>query len=203
LLLPILITIPVSFTPTRYVSLPSWDQLSLAPYRSVFQSQDWIASIVQSIVIGLSASALAVAIGTSSSIGLWRIAPRWGQPVRWLALAPLIVPPVVSALAFYRLLVELDRSSGLQFLDSYPGLILAHAILGIPFVVMPVSAALTNLPVQMEQAARNLGASAWQAIAYVILPNIKAGVAAGPRFALILSSGRVLLTPFISRPRPC
>jgi putative spermidine/putrescine transport system permease protein len=77
-------------------------------------------------------------------------------------------------------------------------MILAHGILGIPFVVIPVSTSLANFSLQFEQAARSLGANAWQTIAYVVLPNIKSGVTAGAIFAFVLSWDEIVVTLFIS-----
>jgi len=201
LLLPILVTVPVSFTPERYVSMPEWGEWSLAPYRRVFSSDDWIDSMGQSVVVALAATAIAVTVGTLASVGLWRLSSRFAEAVRWLALMPLIVPPVVSALAFYQVFVQIKKTAGLQMLDSYPGMIAAHAILGIPFVVITVSTALSNLDVRQEQAARSLGAGMLQTVWHVILPNVKPGILAGAVFAFILSWDEIVVTLFVTSRR--
>jgi len=198
LLLPILVTIPVSFTPERYVSLPAWGEWSLAPYERVFEDDRWFNSMGQSLIIALVSTAIAVVAGTLASIGLWRLSSKMADMMRWLALAPLIVPPVVSALAFYQVFVQIKRTFGLQMLDSFTGMIVAHAILGVPFVVITVSTSLSNLDVRQEQAARSLGAGMFQTLWYVILPNVKPGMMAGAVFAFVLSWDEIVVTLFVT-----
>ena len=201
LLLPILVTVPVSFTPERYVSMPEFGEWSLRPYESVFSGDQWLNSMGQSFVIACAATALSVVIGTLAAVGLWRLSSRLADMVRWLALLPLIVPPVVSALAFYQVFVQIRRLVGLRMLDSYIGLIVAHGILAIPFVVITVSAALANMDLRQEQAARSLGANMRQTLWHVILPNLKPGILAGAVFAFILSWDEIVITLFVTSRR--
>ena len=152
----------------------------------------------QSLIIALVSTAIAVTFGTLAAIGLWRLSSRLANMVRWLALLPLIVPPVVSALAFYQVFVQIKRVTGLRMLDTYPGVITAHAILAIPFVVITVSTALSNLDGRLEQASRSLGAGMFQTLWHVILPNVKPGILAGAVFAFILSWDEIVVTLFIT-----
>lgn len=101
---------------------------------------------------------------------MWRIGNRLTEVVRGLMLLPLIVPPIVSALAFYRLYIDL------RILDTMFGVILAHAVLAVRYVVITVSASLANFDARLEQAARSLGASMSETLRYVILPSILPGV---------------------------
>lgn len=89
------------------------------------------------------------------------------------AVLPLIIPQIISAMVFYRLLVPMG------LIDSYPGLILAHTVLATRLVLITVSASLANFDPKLEQASRNLGAPAWVTMRRVILPSIKPGVVAG------------------------
>ena len=92
-------------------------------------------------------------MGTLAAVGLWRLSSRWGEVVRGLLLLPLVIPPIIAAMAFYRLFVPLG------LIDSYPGLILAHTVLSAPLVLITVSASLAGFDARLEQASRNLGAS--------------------------------------------
>ena len=102
------------------------------------------------------------------------------------------MPTIVSALAFYRIFVDL------RLLDSLPGVILAHAVLSVPYVVITVSTSLANFDLRLEQAARNLGASLGQTLRYVILPCIAPGVLSGAVFAFIQSWDEIVVTLFIT-----
>ncbi len=191
LLMPLLVSIPISLTPHAYLSMPD-DSLSLTHYRDLFGSAEWGISFLQSFLIAALSTLIAVTLGTLCAIGLWKISSHRGESVRLLILFPLIVPPIVSALVFYRLWGDLG------LLDSYIGMILAHAILAVPYVVVAVSASLSTLGIKTEQASRNLGANLYQTLRYVIIPSIKPGVMSAAIFAFILSWDELVVTLFIS-----
>ncbi len=192
LVAPALIAIPVSFTSQNYLSLP-WDGLSLQYYREVFSSPEWMSSFFQSTVIGLTSAGLATLIGTLAAVGLWRLSSQWGEVVRGLLLLPLVIPPIIAAMAFYRLFVPLG------LIDSYTGLILAHAVLAAPLVLITVGASLAGFDRRLEQASRNLGASSMQTLWRVILPSIRPGVISGAVFAFIASWDEIVVTLFLSK----
>jgi putative spermidine/putrescine transport system permease protein len=166
--------------------------LSLDHYRVLFTDDDWLTSFLQSGLIALVSATISVFLGTLCAIGLWKIASSRGEAVRLIVLFPLIVPPIVSALAFYRLWADWG------LLDSYPGTVLAHVVLSVPYVVVAVSASLATLGVKIEQASRNLGANLYQTLRYVILPAIRPGVLSASVFAFILSWDELVVTLFIS-----
>ena len=192
LTLPMLIAVPLSLTPKRFFSMPD-GEYSLRHYEKLFSDQGWLTSIAQSAGIGLAAAAIATLLGTLCAIGLWRLSSRFAPAIRSLMLAPLIVPPIVSAIAFYRAWVDLG------LLDTYAGMILAHAILAAPMVLITVSATLASFDPRLEQASRSLGASVGTTMRRVILPNIKPGVFAGAVFAFILSWDEIVVAIFIAR----
>ncbi len=191
LVLPITVVVPVSLTDQRFLSLPR-EHLSLQYYVKLFTSAAWLSSIGQSFVIAVASTALAVTVGTLAAIGCWRVNSRATEAVRVLMLVPLIVPTIVYALGIYRLWIALGM------LDSYTGVILAHGVTAIPYVVITVSTALANFDARLEQAARNLGASVGQALRRVILPNILPGVVSGAIFAFIHSWDELVIVLFIA-----
>ena len=192
LVAPALIAIPVSLTPKKFLSLPT-DSLSLQHFRKLFGSGDWMSSFGQSAVIGIVSAGLATLLGTLCAIGLWRISSRLGEAVRAFLLLPLVVPPIISAMAFYRLFVPLG------LIDSYLGLILAHTVLAAPLVLITVSASLAGFDPRLEQASRGMGASGWTTLRRVILPSIRPGVLAGAVFAFIASWDEIVVALFLSK----
>lgn len=192
LVAPALVAIPVSFTAQNYLSLP-WDGLSLQYYREVLTSPDWISSFLQSTAIGVASAALATLMGTLAAVGLWRLTSRWGEVVRGILLLPLVIPPIIAAMAFYRLYVPLG------LIDSYVGLVLAHAVLAAPLVLITVSASLAGFDRRLEQASRNLGATSAQTLWRVIIPSIRPGVISGAVFAFIASWDEIVVTLFLSK----
>lgn len=191
LMLPTLVAIPVSLTPERYLSLPK-GELSLQHYRTLFTDPAWIAAVGQSFVIAALTALFSVVLGGLAAIGLWRLSSRRAETVRMLALAPLIVPSVVSALAFYWFFARL------RLIDSFTGVVVAHTILASPYVLITVAASLAAIDIRQEQAARSLGASLPRTIRDVILPQAKAGLVAGGVFAFLISWDEIVVTLFIA-----
>jgi putative spermidine/putrescine transport system permease protein len=190
LVLPVLVVVPFSFTPERYLSFPG-ESLSLRHYRALTQGR-WLDSIVDSMLVASGATIIAVLLGASVAIAIWRIPGRLSLIVRLLVLAPMIVPAILHAVAFYQAWARLG------LLDTYAGIIIVHALKGMPFVVLTVSASLAHLSLSLDQAARSLGASQTQSLVRVILPNISSGLAAGATFAFITSWDEIVVALFIT-----
>ena len=145
---------------------PEW---SLRHYAALLDDPAWMRSIRDSLIVASGSTVLAVVLGTLVAIGCWRISTRLSELVRMLMLAPMIVPTIVHALGFYQGWVQFG------LIDTYAGLILAHAMKGMPYVVISVSAALANVDLRLEQAARNLGATMLQTLRMVIVPAARPG----------------------------
>ncbi len=191
LLLPTLVVIPISFTPERYLSMPS-GTLSLRHYASLVHDARWSKSILDSVIVGCSATVVAVVLGAGFALGAWRLGVPLARRLRLLMLAPIIVPPIVHAVAFYRAWAVIG------LLDSYLGLVLVHAMKGLPFVVLTVAASLANVDPRLEQAARSLGATSSQAMRWVVLPQIVTGLASGAAFAFITSWDEIVVALFLT-----
>jgi putative spermidine/putrescine transport system permease protein len=191
LLLPISIVVPVSFTDQRFLSLP-YHAPSLRHYANLFASEVWLGAVWQSFWLALASTALAVAAGTLCAVGCWRLGRRSSDAVRALMLLPLIIPSIVYAVGLYRWFGKLD------LLDRFLGVTLAHAVTGIPYVVITVSAALAAFDPRLEQAARGMGASLSQTLRWVILPRIAPGIASGAIFAFIHSWDELVMVLFIT-----
>ena len=191
LVLPMLIVVPVSLTDRNYLSLPE-HALSLRHYATFLANPLWFASTLQSLLIATISTAASVVLGALCAIGCWRLSNGWSAAVRLLMLAPLIVPTVIQGLAMYRLWAF----AGLY--DTYAGVVLAHTVTGIPYVIITVSASLAGFDVKLEQAARGLGASALDTIRLVIVPAIIPGLISGGVFAFIHSFDELVIVLFIT-----
>jgi putative spermidine/putrescine transport system permease protein len=188
--LPAFAVIPISFTDTRYLAMPQ-DGLSLEHWRTFLSSPAWLGSIWQSLWIAVVSTLISVTVGTLCAVGCWRIASGLSEKVRGLMILPMAVPTIVYALGLYRLYVDLD------LVGSAFGVVLAHSVTGLPYVVLTVSASLSNLDPRLEQAARGLGASIAQTLRHVIVPNIMPGVLSGAIFAFIHSWDELVVVIFI------
>ncbi len=191
LVLPILIVLPVALTDQRFLSLPEHG-ISFRHFRTVLTSPEWLGSIWQSFTIAVAATALSVTAGTLCAIGCWRISRRATELVRVLMLLPLIIPSIVYAIGLYRYFGPLG------LLDHFLGVVIAHGVTGIPYVVITVSTALAAFDPRLEQAARGMGASLSQTLRWVILPRIAPGIFSGAIFAFIHSWDELVMVLFIA-----
>jgi putative spermidine/putrescine transport system permease protein len=194
LVAPMFIVVPVSFTDQRYLSLPQ-HALSLEHYRNIVGDNFWFSAIWKSFLVSCASTTVATTLGTLAAIGCWRVASRFSELARALILLPLVVPTIVHALGFYRTWIDLG------LLDSYPGVILAHVITSLPYVVITVSASLANFDLRLEQAARNLGASLRQTIFRVIVPCVLPGILSGALFAFVHAWDEIVVLLFITSRR--
>jgi putative spermidine/putrescine transport system permease protein len=194
LLLPITIILPVSFTDQRFLSLP-YHELSAQHYVRLLTTPAWTNAILQSAGIAVASTVLAVVLGTLCAIGCWRLSRRSTEMVRALMLLPIIIPSIAYAIGLYRYFAKLG------LLDSFAGVVIAHGVTGIPYVVITVSTALAAFDPRLESAARGMGASLGQALRWVILPRIMPGIVSGAIFAFIHSWDELVLVLFIASRR--
>ena len=197
LILPLLAVIPISFTPARFLSMPQ-GSLSLIHYRDLIDNPDWLTSLLLSLRIGVVSSLLATTLATLFALGLWMFQPRFGTLLVGFVLLPMIVPPIVSAMALYFLLTALSRLTEVIGYDSWLGVALAHVIMIAPFAVVLTLVALAQIDRRIDLAARGLGASVSQRALFVIVPNIKFGLLTAALLCFVLSWEEIGVTLFIT-----
>jgi putative spermidine/putrescine transport system permease protein len=191
LVAPIIMLFPLSVEPGSILRFPP-SGFSLRWYAAYLGSNEWIASTLLSLEIALLATLLATPLGTAAAIGLLRGKPPAARLLQAILVSPMLLPAIVVAIAIYGVYVTLG------LVGSKIGIALAHAILGLPFVVLNVSAALRNVPSHYEDAALSLGANRMESIAFVLIPLIWRGVAAGAIFVFVLSFDEVVIAKFLS-----
>ncbi|MCW6508406.1 ABC transporter permease [Lichenifustis flavocetrariae] len=190
LVAPILIIVPLSFNQSSYFSYPLTG-LTLGWYELVLGSPEWRMAILNSFVIGLSATAIATALGTLAAIGISRPSFPLRGVIVPILIAPMIIPIVVVAVSLYLVFAPLGLT------NTHSGVILAHAALGTPFVVITVTARLMAFDTTLSRAAASLGATPWEVFRRVMLPQILPGVATGSIFAFATSFDEVVVILFI------
>ncbi len=197
LLMPLLAVVPVSFTPTRFLAMPE-DEWSLRHYRQLVENPAWGESVLMSIRIGLVSSMLSTILAVMFGLGIWMLRPRFAALLVGMVLLPMVVPPVVSALTLYFLLTALSRFTDLVGYDTWLGVALAHVVMIVPFAVVLILVALSQVDRRIDLAARGLGASLRQRAFRVILPNIKFGVLTAALLSFVLSWEEIGVTLFVS-----
>lgn len=197
LIAPLFAVVPTSFTPTSYLSLPS-GEWSLRHYWTLIDDPQWRESVLLSISIGLASSALATLLATSFALGLWFQRPRFSAALIGFVMLPMIVPPVVSAITLYFLLTSISRMSAALGYDTWTGVVLAHTVMIAPFAVILVLVALSQLDRRIDMAARGMGASLWQRISLIIVPNLRFGIITAFFLCFVLSWEEIGVTLFIT-----
>jgi putative spermidine/putrescine transport system permease protein len=200
LLLPLRAVFPVSFTPKRYLSMPSGDW-SLRHYEALLSEPQWMESILLSLKIGLLAASLSTLLALAFGLGLWMVRPRFGGLIAGIALLPMVAPPVVSALTLYYFLRGITKWNSLVVYDGWVGVAVAHTVMVVPYAVVVIMVSLVQVDRKMDLAARSMGASALRRIWQVILPNIRFGVLSGFLLSFILSWDEIGVTLFVTSVR--
>ncbi len=144
-----------------------------------------------SLEIGFAVTLLSIAIGLPAGRALGLYSFRGKTLVRFLILAPAIVPGFAAVMGIHILFI----CYGLA--DTLLGVVLAHLIPTMPYVVLVLAGVFSGYPVEIEEEARTLGARPWQVFWHVTLPSIAPGVIAAGLFAFTISWGQYLLTLLI------
>jgi putative spermidine/putrescine transport system permease protein len=171
---------------------------SLRHYEALLGNPDWLASILQSLTIAFATSLIATTLAVSFSLGIWYLRSRLATLLIGLVLLPMAIPPVISALVLYFMETNLGRiAPGLGY-DTIPGVIIAHVVMVVPYGVVTMLVALSQIDRRIELASRNLGASLMQTTFLVVMPNLKLGIASTALLSFALSWEEVAVTLFIT-----
>lgn len=193
LVAPIVAIVPLSFSSGSFLHYPL-PGLSLRWYREVFESPFWVNAVINSLVIGAGATALATTLGTLAAFGLWLARFPGRSVVLAVLISPMVVPSVVVAVGL------LFAYAPVGLTNTYAGMILAHTALAAPFVVVTVSATLAGFDRTLLRAAAANGAGPVTAFRRVVLPLIAPGVVAGALFAFAISLDEVVVALFLAGP---
>ena len=198
LLAPILIMIPLSFnaqpffTFTREMLTLNPEGYSLRWYRDFLGSESWMRSIRNSFSIGIAATIVSTTLGTLAALGLSRSEMPAKGLIMGILISPMIVPLIISAAGMFFFF------SSINIAQTYLGVVLAHAALGTPFVVITVTATLVGFDQSLIRAAANLGASPTRTFFKITMPLILPGVVSGALFAFITSFDEIVVVLFVA-----
>lgn len=191
LIIPVFVVIPMSFSDSRFLRFPP-EGLSLRWYESYFRSPEWIRATFVSLQVAVLTTIFATPLGIAAAYGLHVAQFRFTRVMTIALVSPLIIPIIILGVGIFYLYVQLG------IVNTITGLVLAHSILAIPFVVVTVSSGLQQYDLNQELAARSLGASRLTAFRTVTLPQIRGSIVAGSLFAFITSLDEVVIALFIS-----
>ncbi|WP_299896620.1 ABC transporter permease [uncultured Ruegeria sp.] len=208
LITPILVVLPLSFNAEDFFTFtPEMLRLdpegySLKHYRDFFTNNEWQRSFKNSLIIAPIATVISVTLGTLAAIGLSQSHVPGRRAIMGILISPMIVPLIISATGMFFFYSDIGR-----FLEGTLGMnknfvgylkvILAHAVLGIPFVIITVTATLVGFDRSLTRAAANMGAGPVRTFFKIQMPLILPGVISGGLFAFITSFDEVVVVLFV------
>ncbi|HSM25053.1 MAG TPA: ABC transporter permease subunit [Anaerolineaceae bacterium] len=191
IILPLPLVILSSFSSSSMITFPP-SGYSTKWYTGLLDRPEYIRSFLLSVRLASLSTVIALTFGTLASLGLSRYNFPGREFIRSIFLSPLMLPAVIVGIALLRFLVEVRQTA------SFQGLLLAHLVLTTAYVVRTVSSSLVGFDNSLQDAARDLGASAFHAFRTITLPLIKPGLIVAGIFAFITSFDETTVSIFIT-----
>jgi putative spermidine/putrescine transport system permease protein len=200
LIAPLIVIVPLSFNAEPYFTFTS-KMLSLSPdgfslrwYQDIVDNPQWLEAIGNSLIIAIASTILATVLGTLAAVGLARSNMPFRDFFMALLISPLVVPIVIAAAGMYFFY------SSIGLAQTHLGIILAHTALGVPFVVITMTATLSGFDRNVIKAAASLGADPLTAFFRVTLPLVAPGMISGALLAFAASFDEVVTVLFLGGP---
>jgi putative spermidine/putrescine transport system permease protein len=184
---PTFFVFPLALTSNDVLNFPPHG-ISLRHFADVVHSPVWRQAFVTSFEVAGAAAGIATVIGTLAAAVFPGRHSIIARPLEMAVIAPLVIPPIVLAVAWYSLF------SRLNLVGTTLAVILGHSVLGLPVVYLNVLAALSSLDRKLVLAARSLGASPAVAFLRVIVPLVAPAIVAGAILAFVLSFDELIIT---------
>ena len=190
LLLPTLLAVPMSFSDTTFLVFPP-KGFTLDWYENFFTSRRWTAPTWLSLKLATITTLVSLVIGIMASLALVRGKLPGKRALHIFILSPMMTPLIVTGFAVYGLYARM------HLIGTTLGMVIAHVIICVPYVILVVTANLYRFDLSLERAARSLGAGPLRTFRHVTLPLILPGVMAGAIFSFIESLDELVLVLFL------
>ena len=188
--LPIVYMVIFSFNDGK--SLTSFSGFSLRWYRHMLDSHDMMESLYTTFVVALIATAVSTVVGTISAIGLSKSRKIVRDVMEQIDNLPMMNPEIVTAIGFMLLFITFKVEKG------FMTMLLAHIAFCIPYVILSVMPKIKSLDPNLADAAMDLGATPWQALTKVIVPQITPGIVSGALIAFTMSVDDFIISYFVT-----
>lgn len=189
---PIGVMALMSFNSSEYYAFPF--DFTLGWYEKLASNPAIVASTWRSLWTAVVTTIIATTLGTMSAIALFRYRFRGKRLVQSLLFPPIAIPWLITGTAMLVFFFWIGIERGTL------AVVLGHVALALPYVIVVVSARLQTFDVQLEEAARSLGANGWIVTRYVTLPWIASGIVAGALFAFAVSFDQFVVSYFLAKP---
>ena len=190
--IPILLTVIYSFNESKISSV--WEGFSLKWYAELFADRDIKEALINSLILAVLSCALAVLIGTSGALGMYRRRNRINDAVAYISLIPIMIPEIILGMVF----LSVFSLMGLPF--GMVTLVIAHTTFCVPYIYSMVKARLVGMDESLEEAALDLGASPLRVFFDITLPLIMPAILSGVLLAFAMSFDDVVISIFVTGP---
>ena len=187
---PIIMLIIYSFNESRIQSV--WEGFSLKWYVELFKDEEYFEALINSLILASTSSLAAGIIGTLGAVGMKKISSRSKGLVEYISSLPILIPEIILAMAF----LAFFSLIGLPF--GMTTLIIGHTAFCIPYVFMQVSARLVGIDKNLEDSARDLGASPLQSFRDITFPLVSPAIASGMLLSFAMSLDDVIISVFVT-----
>ncbi len=195
---PLLVLVAFSFNDSKRNIV--WRGFTFKYYGKVIENDGLMAALGNSLTIAALATVISIVLGTLAAVMLWRFRFPFKAAVEGTMALPIVVPEICMGVAMLVFFAKLDWPTDLPWPLNLSAITIAHITFCFPFVAMVVRARLAGFNKEQEEAAKDLGATEWQAFRDVLLPHMKPGIIAGALLAFTLSLDDFVITFFTSGP---
>jgi putative spermidine/putrescine transport system permease protein len=191
LILPVVIIAPISFSSARFLTFPP-PSFSTRWYQQYFNSPAWMQATRVTLTVALLTVMIATPLGVAAAYAISQSKLRIMRVIHMALLLPLVVPIIITAVGIFFVYAKVG------LVATLPGLVLANVMLGLPYVVISVTAGLQSFDPAQEMVARSLGMNRLRAFLAVTLPQIRPSVVSGALFAFISALDETVVAIFIA-----
>ena len=195
---PILTLIAFSFNDSRRNIV--WQGFTLKYYEKALGNESLIQAFANSLTIAFVSTLVSLLLGAMVAVLLWRFRFPMKAPYEGAMALPIVIPEICMGVAMLVFFARVGWPTDLVWPFSLGSIIIAHISFSFPFVAMVVRARLVNFNRELEEAAKDLGASEWEAFRDVLIPFMRPGLVAGGLLAFTLSLDDFVITFFTSGP---
>lgn len=199
ILLPLIFVTWLAFFRQEIPSFPP-EGYSLQWFTAAANNKSFIDGFILSLEVGVAATLIGLVLGVPASLALVRHHIPLGSGISTFLLLPLVMPGIVLGTATYVFQIEVEVATEIPVMGSLIGLIAAHSLVVIPWVVRLVTASLAGFDRSIEEAAQNLGAGPFTTFWRVTLPSIRPGIVAAALFGFVTSFGNLEMSLFLVGP---
>ncbi len=188
--IPIILTVVYSFNASKITSV--WEGFSWKWYAQLFKNDDLMEALRNSLVLAVLSCLAAVVIGTTGAIGMQKRKNRINDVVANISLMPLMIPEIILGMVFLAAFSFMNLPFGMLTL------VIAHTTFCVPYVFMTVRARLAGMDPSIEEAARDLGASANQIFWGITMPSVMPAILSGALLSFAMSFDDVVISMFVT-----